>query len=232
MAHFLLVTAVLAFRHAGAQPGLGQLRGTVVDSANKPVTGARITLVRQSRFAKGRDGKMRAAPPALSGRATTDAAGTYHVPSLAAGRYDICVEAPGHLTTCEWEQWGRANVAAGAAAEHRKLVLTKGAVVSVRINDPKRLVRSSDALPLVGVRDQWRRMHAARRGGNQGDTYLFEMEAPYSVPLTLVLHSARFTMADSQGVAVSPAGADVIFQVPAGAVAPTFTFTITGEMKP
>ena len=227
------VAALLAGRPAASQPGSSQIRGAIVDEANRPVAGARVTAIRQGRMERGPDGKRRFVSLPFSAQAIADATGSYRVPGLAAGAYDLCTEAPGYLTNCEWTQWARVNVAAGASADQGRLVLTKAATVTVRINDPLGLMRPADrfALPLVAVRDQYRRLHRARQAATQGTTHILEADVPYGTPLSLRVHSARFLLTDGNGAAVSRLGTELPFQVPPGGIAPAYTFTISSEVR-
>jgi hypothetical protein len=225
------VAVVIAGMPAAAQVAPGQLRGALLDDANRPVAGARVTIIRPARLARGAGARLRNVSPPFIARGTSDASGNYQLAGLPAATYDVCVEAAGYLTTCEWEQWRRATVAAGASVDHGRLTLTRAAVVTVRLADPLDLLRRAGqfSFPLIAIRDPLNRFHGARKVAMQGNTHIFQVEAPYNTPLTLRIHSVRFRLTDAQGREVGLRGADLPFQAPRDTGAPVFTFTIAGE---
>lgn len=85
------IMGVLAFVVAGAVPALAQvdvatatLRGLVTDPTNAVVVGAAVTT--------------RSLEKGITRTTTTDATGTYHIPLLPPGLYELRVEAPGFET--------------------------------------------------------------------------------------------------------------------------------------
>jgi hypothetical protein len=151
---------------------------------------------------------------------------------LAGGDYNLCMYASGYLATCEWTGWQHATVAASQALDHGTVQLTKAVTVTIRINDPHRLMGSANqiASPLVaGVREQSGRFHPARETATDSTGHTLQIAVPYATPLKLWLHSWRFLLTDSGGAMVDHLGAQFPFQVSAGGAAPSYTFNITGE---
>jgi hypothetical protein len=228
------IAALLAGIPAVAQVASGQegqIRGVILDDADRPVAGARVTLIRPGKLTRGAGGRWRNSEVPFAAQAVSDLAGNYQLAKLPAAGYDICIEAPGYLTTCEWQQWGRAAVAAGASVDHGVQRLIRAALVTIRLDDPRNLLRPDDkySAPMIAVRDQFNRFHPARRSGKQGTTHILHVEAPYDTPLMVRIHSARFRLTNAQGSAVSVSGEDVAFNAPRGGAPLTFTFAITGE---
>ena len=117
----LLMVASLANRPAAAQTASAQVGGAILDQSGAPLAGARVVYAQRPQLVAGTDGKLRVAPGGsrVSSQAITDALGKYQIPGLPAGDYDLCVDAPGYLVTCEWTGWRRVTLAQGQALRER-----------------------------------------------------------------------------------------------------------------
>jgi hypothetical protein len=98
----------------------------------------------------GDDGKLLAAvvtanstgSPAASGRTESASDGSFIISGLPAGVYELCaaVLGGGYLDPCAWSEVQQlAQVTPGKTLAGRRLVLLKGSVLQVRVNDPLKL---------------------------------------------------------------------------------------------
>jgi hypothetical protein len=105
--------------------------------------------------------------------------------------------------------------------------------VTIRINDPYRLMGPANRVTstlATGVRDQWENFHPAHQTASDGAGHTLQVDVPYGVPLNLWIQSWRFLLAGPNSAPINNWGTRIPFQVVAGAAAPDFTFTITGEV--
>ncbi|MDE3166010.1 MAG: carboxypeptidase regulatory-like domain-containing protein [Acidobacteriota bacterium] len=229
------LAAVVVAGPAFAQNEPAQVKGAVVDEDGKPVAGARILYVRNPKLVKAADGKWREAPGEmpLSSQTVSDAAGKYQILHLPSGDYRLCMSAPGYLTTCEWTGWHGVTVAPAQALDHGTVQLAKAATVTIRINDPNRLMGSANQItaPLTaGVREASGRFHPAREVASDSTGHTLQVAVPYATPLKLWVHSWRFRLTDAIGAAVDRFGGEFPFQLtPNTAAAQSYTFDIAGE---
>ena len=231
------IATMLAIHPAAAQVAAAQLKGAVLDELGRPLAGARVVYAQKPRILPGKFGKGRSAPVerTLSSKVITDAFGRYEIPQLPSGDYYLCMTAPGYLTNCEWAQWRLATVAQGQVLDHGPVQLPKAAPVTIVINDPLSLlkeVKPPNSPLVVGVRDGFGRLHPARETAVVGNSHMFQVDVPYGTAMNVWLHSWRFFLTDSRGVALDQRGAQVPFQVALNGAAPTFIFNIGGPVKP
>jgi hypothetical protein len=227
---------LLASQPAAAQVASAQFRGTILDERGRPLAAARVVYTRNARVIPGKNGKWRNAPRErrFSSKVTTDASGRFQISQLPAGDYDLCMDAPGYLATCEWTGWRRATLAEGQALDHGAIQLTKSVAVTIRVNDPLSLLKAANTMasPLViGVRDRWGRFHPSRETSVNAVSHIFQVDVPYGTALNVWLHSWRFLITDSAGAPINRLGAKIPFQVLADGATPTFVFNIAGEAK-
>jgi hypothetical protein len=112
----------------------GSISGTLVGDDGLPIAGTVI--------ANG-------VAVSASGRAVTAANGVFTIANLPAGTYTLCgrPKSPGYLDPCTWStDPPKVSVTAGQATANTKLVLAKGAVIDVRVNDPLQVLGAA-ALP-------------------------------------------------------------------------------------
>jgi hypothetical protein len=122
--------AVLSASIAGAQ-NTASIQGSAVDSATgKPVNGAVVIASRTT-------------TPAARGVATSGYDGSYQIPSLPAGTYNVCLQVPGdgYLATCHWGSTATVvTLAAGQKLTGTKVALKPGSILKVHLDDPGQLL--------------------------------------------------------------------------------------------
>jgi len=143
----LIIVAAFAITAAFGQSNLGSIQGTVVGSDGTPLPGTVFAAVK----AANQKAKL---PPTLaasvaggaiarSGGKTPlqAAASTFLVCRLPAGAYILCAQTlvAGWLDPCHWSaNVPVVNLAAGQNLIGQTVVMTKGAVFQIRINDPSK----------------------------------------------------------------------------------------------
>jgi hypothetical protein len=200
----------------------GSVTGLVTDESAKPIAGALITA-------------HRATLPAASGSATAAVQGTFQIGGLAPGSYTVCVQVPGtdFLDTCEWAILPpRVDVKAGQAVTGLRFKLKKGAILHVRLNDPRKLLEpaaSGKTVPyvLMGVQTAKGLLHPAALVSKDATGRTHAVMVPFDTPLKFTLYSPHVALADEKG---APAGHGPIVPItlPSGASPKPLTFNVTG----
>jgi len=212
--------------------GSGGLTGSVVDDSGKPVAGARVLISHAPSVPPPFP-----APPVLTGplatTASPDATGAFRVDNLSPGQYIACAEttAPGFLDPCHWSVSAPSfTISAGQTTSGINIVMTKGAVLWVQVNDPQQYLK-----PVTGPVDLNLEIHVVTSKGVhysapiQSSTATERSHAitiPYGSPVTLRILSSHLAVNDRSGMPVAAIGTTV--SVPTGTNPPTAVFTITG----
>jgi hypothetical protein len=230
-----LVGLFVAASAAFAQSTTGTISGTVVGDNGSPIAGARVFagLKQTSQAVKS--------PPTLVSKVSTtvlaDAKGAFSISNLPGGLYVLCAQTAtsGWLDPCHWAAAPPVvALSTGSTVSGQKIVLTKGAVVQVQINDPTKLLSTSLAavthdVEVLALTSNKAYYYAHVTSTNAvGRTY--ELTVPFALQHTLIVRSQQFALQDSKGAAVSAAGFTAPVQVASSAVAAAqFAFTITGK---
>jgi hypothetical protein len=207
---YLLALAVLtAHCLLAANPSL---TGTVADDSGHPIPGARVLIS----YAPSINPAVDALPPA---------------------QYIACAEtaAPGYLDPCHWSTSAPAfTVTAGETTSGVNIVMAKGSVLRVHVDDPQQLLK-----PVTGPVDLDFEIHIVTSKGIhysapiQSSTALARDHAitiPFDSPLSLRILSAHVTVSDSSGKAFATAGTTV--NAPAGATPAAIGVAPCAQMVP
>jgi hypothetical protein len=215
---------------AFAQSG-GKIQGTVTDDSGKPVLGAYAVATFQSQADHS------------TYSAVTDAKGAYSFGSLPAGKYSICIHTPGgpHLNNCQWATESQATVAGGQTVSAPTIAVTEGALLQIRLDDPKKSISPSDDI-LVGISlpNTFQPMRLASSDAT-GRTY--DAAVPKKTPVKVTVISTHVQMTDDKGNGMGPqasvqAGASptsaatltvLTLQSPSAVNGPPITLTVTGR---
>lgn len=236
--HFVALFALnLTLLSAQSVAGPGAVRGTVVDDSGKPVVGARVFVDQAltTILAAPVGSPVIAGPQANS--ATTDANGQFTA-FLKSGNYVACAQiaATGLLDACQWK--GSAlpfSVKPGHTATNLQIVMDRGAVVTVHLNDPQQLLSQAK-----GPIDLSCRVQVVTPKGVHFDAAIVNrtstgrdhaISVPFGSALSLQLACPHLAMSDGFGNAVSSAAMNNPGQtvmVPAAASPAALTFAVTG----
>ena len=117
--------------------------GSVVDDSGAPVPGARLLIS----YAPSVKSPV-TAPPVITGTLAamvmSDATGAFHADAFAPGQYIACAETltPGYLDPCHWSASAPTfTVSAGQTTPNGRIVMVKGSVLRVHIDDPQQLLK-------------------------------------------------------------------------------------------
>jgi len=209
--------------------------GSVVDDSGHPIAGARV-LISYAPSIK----PPTAAPPVIAGSlaamVTADNNGTFLAGGLGPGQYIACAEttAPGYLDPCHWATAAPGfSVNAGTTTPGVKIVMARGAVLWVHIDDPQKLLK-----PAAGPVDLYFEIHVVTAKGFHYSAPIQSSTAagrdhaitiPFDIPLNLRVLSAHLAVNDQSGNPMPPAGTTV--NAPGGSTPPVIGLTIAGKKQ-
>jgi Carboxypeptidase regulatory-like domain len=230
----LLVFATLLALRSWAATTAGTIQGSVVDDTGKPVAGARV-LISLALTAAARPFPP---PPVVTGplvaTVTADSRGAFSAGSLSPGQYVACAEvtSPGLLDPCHWvASVPTFVVATGNATAGVNIVMARGAVVPVHIDDPLALLK-----PVAGPIDFDLQIHAITNKGHHYNAPVqtsgplsreYAITLPFGSSVRFQVLSSRFTINDQSGKSVPPLGTDVT--VPTAASPSTIVYVVAGK---
>jgi len=214
----------------------GLMLGSVTGDDGLPLAGATVLYQRIYRTVLVGRQERPAPGEAVVRRATSsDASGAFLAPNLPAGDYFLCAEVPSapYLNPCKWSSAPKATIAAGAV-NRPALVLNKGVLLKVRVNDPAGLLPPvkerpfRGVSPIVGVIFGNGAFLAAANTGVGPFAREYQMSIPAGLPLKLWVYSRHVTFRDSAGSPVDNLGARIPFQAIPGRDA-SFVLTVSGR---
>ena len=230
------IGAMAVFAQTAVAPAKnGSIQGTVAGSDGTPLPGAHVYAA-----VKATVGNTKAPPTlvaSIANGATASPGNTFTIPNLPAGAYILCAETtvPGWLDPCHWSaSVPVVNLAAGQNLTGQSVVMTKGAVVQIRINDPSKLLTAPAGaivhdveVVALGANNLYfnARIASIDSGGRNEQVTL-----PFDLAHTLIVRGQQFALTDSTGAAVPATGHTQPLQISASAVAPSFTFTVAGKL--
>jgi hypothetical protein len=211
----------------------GGLKGSVVDDSGHPVAGARVLVSYASSIKT-----PIAAPPVITGplaaAVSADVNGSFQVDTLPPGQYIACAETLtlGYLDPCHWSTSAPAfTVSAGQTTSGVKIIMAKGSVLRVHVDDPQQLLK-----PVVGSVDLDFEVHVVTSKGVHYSAPIQSSTAvgrdhvitiSFDSPVSLRVLSAHFTVNDQSGKSL--ASAETSVSVPTGATPAAIVFTVTGR---
>ena len=166
--------------------------------------------------------------------AVTDSSGSFRFAGLEVGTYKLCAQLPGSgwLNPCEWGlNPPVVSLSATQPSATVRFVLNKGAVISIRVNDPGGFLsqnegRTPGADLLVGVPNDASAFELARKVSENAQGRDLQLVVPFNVAAQLVVRSAFYQVA-AGGVSLSSAGF-IPIAVPQGQQPAAITLTIAG----
>jgi hypothetical protein len=228
----LSLLALAAFPLWAATGTTVAVQGTVLDDTGKPLPGAHVLIA----AALPATAPHFTAPPVITGplatTATADASGAFTIPTLAAGQYIACAEAPmpGLLDPCHWATSAPTfTVTAGKTTTGVNITMAKGAVIPIHIDDPQSLLK-----PVTGPIDFDLQIHAVTAKGHHYNANIQASTAttrdhvitiPFGTAVTIQVLSGHFVVNDQSSEPA--AGASV--SIPSGASAATMSYVVAGK---
>jgi len=206
---------------AQSTPNPGAVTGSVVDDSGKPVIHARIFINQALPANVARP----AAPPVITGphviTAMTDYQGNFISGHLAAGSYVACAQyaAQGLLDPCHWSTAApNFTIAAGQTTAGVKITMTKGAIVTVHVDDPQHLLAPSPGAVQSDLRfqfvtakgDRYDAVITAHNQTSRDHTVTLPFGAPVTLQVVVPDYSAEsgslYPGANRQGPGKRPGG--------------------------
>lgn len=238
----LFGAALLFAQSTGAT---GSIRGTVSAQNGSPIPGASVLYSRIPQFQPVRDtnGRMRTPRVApgesrINSMTTTDAGGSFFITGLPAGRYRFCVDFPasGFLNPCDAGTPLVVILSDNQAFTGGVISLIKGAVITIRVNDPLLLLPATeDAISaphvVVGVQSNTGAFHAAAMMSRDASGRTFATAVPYAIPLRVLAFSRVARIVDQTGLALTEIGG-IPLQVASGTANQTITLTVASKFRP
>ena len=233
MKTFFTILTLAIYARAAANLGTGS--GTVVDSAGKPIAGpVRIFIS----LALDAAAIKTPAPPVQTGPHITSRvageSGAFVVKNLAPGKYVACASTsiPGYLDPCQWSSTGaQFTISAGQVTPGINLVLEKGAIIPIRVNDAAQKLLTDQ----LGPHDSEFQIHAVTVSGRHILAAITGQDrsgrdqtitVPFGAAVRLQVFSKKVAFVDSANKLLAPGG--FIVTVPFGAIATPITLNITG----
>jgi hypothetical protein len=216
-----------------AQPPSAHVIGKIVDENNKPLPNARVHYQRMPRVVKDNRGHLHELPGEahVNAQTSTDITGSYSASQLPDGLYILCAGAPGYLSSCDWNGWHRLSLNNGQVLDFGRITLAKAATVSIRVEDPLRLLPPGvQELPslALGVLDQNDNFHPAQPVALDTTGRTFQVSVPFAKPMRFWAQSPKYTFTDAAGTPLNSAGLRIPFQVDLNGKPPSFILRIAG----
>jgi hypothetical protein len=165
----------------------------------------------------------------------SDEKGNFTATDLAAGNYVVCAQTttPGLLDPCHWAASAPSFTLTddGQTVSGLKIVMAKGAVLRVHLDDPDALLNKSVAGPVdfdcaVHVVTSKGLHHIAAIQANNATGRDHAITVPYGTPVTVKIMAAHLIIADKSGRSIPSPGASIIA---APGAETTMSYTITGK---
>lgn len=206
----------------------GMITGSLTGNDGTSIVGGYVTLQLRAPYLKGL--------PQTHWSAVTGAGGSFQFGRLSQGSYELCAQVPGSawLNPCEWGLQPPVVVLSSTQrVASVTMVLTGGAVVPIRVNDPAQLLPQNEgktpgAHLLIGLTNDAAVFRPApvisqdAAGRNQ------QIVIPFNHPVNLSVYSSFFQLASTNGVPLPRTAATIPIAVSLGQQPVAITLLVTG----
>jgi hypothetical protein len=166
--------------------------------------------------------------------------GSFQFGQLAIGNYRVCAQVPGSvwLNGCEWgSQPPPLSLTAAQPDANVAVVLNKGAVVPIRLNDPSGVLSQFEGtLPtaqlLIGVSNDAFFFRTAPIVSTDATGRNHQIVIPFGVTVNLIVSSSFFQLSNSAGIALAKTSASIPITVQPGQQPSLVTLNVTGGGQP
>lgn len=211
----------------------GSISGILQGSDGSPIRQGVIGASLASSASKARPRRTSATAEVLQD-------GTFRIPGLEIGTYQICVQAPNTiwLDPCQWGT-GPVVVSLNIARPSANLPIQveKGGLLTIRVIDPDQLLtlhegKTPGAHLLLGVRTDASNFRTATVASNDQNGRNYRLLIPLNRQIKLSVASSFFQLADADGKALPPSGSLLTIQVKPEDSATTLLLRVTGTRGP
>jgi len=239
----ILIVSV-AFAAVSAIPSVGQvaapdssLTAGVISGTVRGADGTTVTQGVVSTY-RAFDGSHLGAAR-ISASAAIAADGSFKLPPLVNGGYQICVQAPGSvwLNSCEWLPNDSPTVVLSSqqASASVNIVLKRGALVSVQLNDPGHLLQPglvAGAHFVLGVGTDSHYFRTAQVVAESASARTYQLLIPFDRSINIAVARSLLQLQAASGAILSNAGSSIPVLVPSGQQPPTLVLTVAGISAP
>jgi hypothetical protein len=230
----LLLAVPAAFGQTERQAESASIAGTVLDAkTQKPVPAALVMAVSTGL-------------PPFSKTTKSGGDGAFQMQGLAAGKYSLCVQAPGdqYLDPCQWNgSPTTVTVVSGKAAAGVSLRLTAASVLTIQVKDAQKVLsqktkdgrRPDLTLGVWGPNGLYypaRTLAApdtAVSPQGEGSSYSYKVAVPRDTALKVYIASRDLKLGDGDGATLPANASQQAFQHATGDNNPkSFAFTVLG----
>ncbi len=172
-------------------------------------------------------------------RVAINADGTFQMPPLVYGTYQLCTHTSGAwISDCEWGASAglRVFLSAAQASANVTIVLRKGALVTVRVEDPSQLLAASGtkspASLLLGVSTDSFAFRRAALVGQDAAGRTYQVLIPLDRQIRISAVSPSFQVSDAIGRPLATSGIGIQVLAASNQPLPTVTLRVTGRTNP
>lgn len=182
---------------------------------------------------------LKLTPPVATGRAQSASDGSFTMSGIPDGKYQLCAADTGgnYLDPCTWSNApATVTISAAQPISGFKLVLTKGTLLQVRVNDVGQILDSATGLGqapatlVVGVQTLRKTLQPLPVISKDSGGRTYQAAIPIAATVPLNLFGKGFSLSDASGNALNIAGGTSIpVQTTEGETVRPLVFTVTGR---
>ena len=162
--------------------------------------------------------------------------GSFSLPSLSSGVYQICTQTPRTiwLNSCEWGSHGTtASISPDQPSAQVHIALAKGEVLTIRVNDARQYLNAHEGITagahvLLGIHTGLGPFRQAWVASSDAAGRTYQLLLPYDRPLSVMVSSGFFQLTDSTGKPIPSLGSAIPVFVASGQHAPVIVLNVTG----